>query len=115
MGWMKKNMEALQAEYQALVQSLGQTGYISRGSVYEREEGKSGSRHQWTWKNAQQKTQSVALSQEQYQWLKEAVERERKLEKTLKKMRQIATRIVLEHIPGPSRRKKLSLKTLNLI
>lgn len=118
MAFMKKKhatLPALEAEYRSLAQSLAQSGFISRGCVFERKSPGSGSRYQWTWKDSRQKTLSLTLSAEQYQWLKEALAREKKLDQTLKKMRRISHLILLEHVPGPNRRKKLSINTLGLI
>jgi len=111
----KTSLAGLETEYESLAQSLSQTGFISRGSVFKRKGGGNGSRYQWSWKDSQQKTLSLTLSLEQYQWLKEAVAREEQLEQTLKKMRRISHRILLEHVPGPARRKPLTIKTLGLI
>jgi hypothetical protein len=35
------------------------------------------------------------------------------VEKTLQKMRALSHQILIEHVPGPHRRKKLSIKTLH--
>ena len=118
MPFMKKQISALaalQAEYRSLARSLAKTGFVSRGCVFERKTGAQGSRYQWSWKNSKQKTQSLTLSLEQYQWLQEALERQKQLDQTLKSMRRISHRILLEHVPGPSRRKPLSIRTLGLI
>jgi hypothetical protein len=117
MNFMNKKtpLADLEAEYERLAQSLAQTGYISRGSVFERKGEGTGSRYQWTWKDAQQKTLSLTLSQEQYQWLKEAIARQKRVEQILKKMRRISHCILIEHISGPPRRKRLTIKTLGLI
>jgi hypothetical protein len=104
---------SLENEYRTLARSLARTGFISRGSVFARERG-AGSRYQWSWKNPQQKTLSVTLSLEQYHWLKQAIAREKALEKTLRKMRQLSQRVLLDHIPGPTRRKLLSTKALRV-
>ena len=111
----KTTMAGLESEYQSLARSLAQTGFIGQGCVFERKGGGSGSRYQWTWKDPRQKTLSVTLSLEQYQWLKEALARGKKMEQTLKKMRRISYRVLLEHIPGPPRRKPLTVKTLGPI
>jgi hypothetical protein len=44
----------------------------SQGSVFERSPDQQGSRYVWT-RKVRAKTVTVALSQEQYQWLKQAV------------------------------------------
>lgn len=112
---MKKKRAALEAQHQRLARELAQTGFISQGSVFARKKGASGSRYQWTWKDPRQKTLSLTLSPEQFAWLKAAVAQQRQVEKTLRKMRSICHRILLEHIPGPRRRKSLSVKQLHLI
>ena|SRR5687767_13208905 len=89
---MPRALRELEEEYRRLAQSLAAVGYISQGSVFEREKG-PGSRFQWTWKNKQQKTESLTLSQEQYRWLKQAVANQRKLNKTLTKMRRLSAQI----------------------
>jgi hypothetical protein len=72
-------LAALRAEYRRLRQSLARIGHISQGSVQQRSVAASGrSGYQWTRKVAQ-KTVSVALSQAQFEALKEAVANERKL------------------------------------
>jgi hypothetical protein len=115
---MKKrhsSLSALQTQYRSLARSLAGTGYISRGSLFARKAGTAGSRYQWSWKDPQQKTRSLSLSHSQYQWLKEAIARQQTLEKTLRKMRLISYRILLDHVNGPPRRKQLSIKALDVI
>jgi hypothetical protein len=89
---MPRSIAHLDKEYRRLASSLGQTGYITQGSVFERKKGQ-GSRYQWTWKNKDQKTQSLTLTQQQYHWLREATTNERKIKQTLKKMRQISEQV----------------------
>ena len=118
MLFMKKKrlpLAALKAQYRTLAKSLAQTGFISRGCVFKRKTGGPGSRYQWSWKNQKQKTLSLTLSAEQYQWLKEAVACQKHLEQTLKKMRRISHRILIEHVPEPPRRKPVAINTLDLI
>jgi hypothetical protein len=115
---MKKSLSslsALQTQYRSLARSLARTGFISRGSIFERKAGTAGSRYQWSWKDPRQKTLSLSLSPTQYQWLKEAIARQQTLEKTLRKMRLISYRILLDHVTGPPRRKQLSIKVLDII
>lgn len=112
---MKENSSTrkrLEAQHLRLAQDLARIGFLSQGSVYARKKGASGSRYQWTWKDPQQKTRSLALSAEQFAWLKGAIARQRKVDQILQKMRRVSTRILLEHTPGPNRRKPLSIKQL---
>jgi hypothetical protein len=106
---------ALEAQYRRLARSLGQVGFISQGTVFERKRPGSGSRYQWTWKNRKQKTISLTLSAKQFAWLKAALGRQRQMEKTLRQMRRISCRVLLNHVAGPARRKPLSMKQLGLI
>lgn len=89
---MSRSIGQLKTEYRRLALSLGEIGYITQGSVFERKKG-PGSRYQWTWKNKNQKTESLTLTLQQYQWLRQAVANERHLKSTLKKMRQLSEQI----------------------
>ena len=102
---MSKQNDSLEARYRKRAAQLSSLGYISQGSVYARPKGKAGSKYLWTWKNAQQKTQSLSLSTEQYQWLKKAIANHRKAERILAEMRQISRSALLKTVPGPKRRK----------
>jgi hypothetical protein len=89
---MPRSIAHLNKEYRRLACTLGEIGYITQGSVFERKKG-PGSRYQWTWKNKDQKTESLTLSEKQYCWLRDAITNERKLKHTLKKMRQISEQV----------------------
>jgi DNA-binding response OmpR family regulator len=109
-----ESLAALRAEYRRLRQSLGRIGYLSQGSVQQRSVAASGrSGYQWTRKVAQ-KTVSVALSQEQFEAMKEAVANERKLWKTVQEMERISRRIIFASVSDTRRRKRLSKKVLGL-
>jgi len=108
------SLAALKAEFQRLRQSLARIGYISQGSVQQRSVAASGrSGYQWTRKVAQ-KTVSVALSQAQFEVMKEAVDNERKLWKTVQAMERVSRRIIFASAPDTRRRKRLSNKVLGL-
>ena len=66
-------------DYRQLQRQLAHIGYLSQGSVFERTPGQQGSRYVWT-RKVRAKTITVALSQEQYQWLRQAVLNQRQLE-----------------------------------
>lgn len=102
---MKKPTAAWTAQYEQCRRDLCALGYVSQGSVYARPPGRGGSRYQWSWKNAAQKTESLTLSREQYAWLKKANANQRKADAILARMRAISRNIVLQTIPGPTRRK----------
>ena len=85
-------MAELQKKYRRLAAQLSDLGYITQGSVFERKKG-PGSRYQWTWKDRNQKTESLTLTAEQYAWLKEASDNQRRLNKTLSEMRRLSKQI----------------------
>jgi hypothetical protein len=99
--------------YARLSQTFCCCGWISEGYVQDRGPGAGGPHYQWT-RKVKGKTVSVALSQEQYQWLKVAIENWRRLQQTLKEMQRISREELFETIPGPPRRKPLSKKALGI-
>ena len=106
--------ETLQTTYARLRGQLSQTGWISQGYVQDRGPGAGGPCYQWT-RKVKGKTVSVALSQEQYQWLKEAIENWKKLQDILKEMQLLSRQVLFETLPNPKRRKRLGKKVLGLI
>jgi len=109
-----ETLATLKAQFKRLRQSLARIGYLSQGSVQQRTVAASGrSGYQWTRKVAQ-KTVSVALSQPQFEAMKEAVTNERKLWKTIQEMERISRRIIFASATDTQRRKRLSKKVLGL-
>src|SRR5260370_23682848 len=107
--------DSLQHEYDRLRQSLAQIGYISQGSVLNRSTlrpPRSG--YQWT-RKVSGKTVTVALSAQQFSAFSQAVQNQRRLWKTVKKMEALSRRILFASLPDTQRRKKLSRKVLGLI
>lgn len=100
-------------EYARLRTRLARVGWISEGYVQDRGPGAGGPCYQWT-RKLRGKTVSVALSREQYQWLRAAIGEWRQLQATLKAMQQYSRRILFESIPGPPRRKRLGKRALGL-
>jgi len=88
-------------------------GWISEGYVQDRGPGAGGPCYQWT-RKVQGKTVSVALSKEQYEWLKEAIANWRELQARLKEMQRLSREELFTTIPGPKRRKPLSKKVLGV-
>ena len=103
----------LEESYVHLAHSLAQTGWISEGYVQDRGPGAGGPCYQWT-RKVKGKTVSLALSREQYLWLKSAIENWRKLQATLKQMQRLSREQLFRTIPGPKRRKRLSKKVLGI-
>ena len=100
--------------YRQLQRRLARLGYISQGSVFERAPGQQGSRYVWT-RKVRAKTVTVALSQEQYLWLRKAVANQRKLEEIVQQMQTLSRQVLFESVPGVVRRKRLGKKVLGLI
>jgi hypothetical protein len=103
-----------QAEYDQLSQGLAHTGWISEGYVQDRGPGAGGPCYQWT-RKVKGKTVSVALSKEQFEWLRTAIEQWRELQARLKEMQRLSRRVLFETIPGPPRRKRLGKKVMGLM
>jgi hypothetical protein len=104
----------LPPQYQRLRQKLSNIGWIALGSLVERDKpGQGGPRYQWS-RRVGPKTVTVALSAEQFSWLKHAVSNQREVWDILIELQQLTAQHVLEKIPGPPRRKRLSKKRLGL-
>lgn len=100
--------------YRNLRKELGRTGWIALGSLIERgEPGQGGPRYQWS-RRAGGKTVTVALSAEQFEWMKGAVANQRRVWEVLLEMQQITVEYMLENLPHPPRRKRLTKKRLGL-
>jgi hypothetical protein len=102
------------AAYHRLRRRLGQTGWIAVGSVLERKApGQGGPRYQWS-RRVEGKTITVALSAEQFAWLKVAIGNQRKVWQLLEQMNQLTLDYMWKTLPSTTRRKRLSKKTLGL-
>jgi len=101
------------ARYRQLCEGMAGCGWISEGYVQDRGPGAGGPCYQWT-RKVQGKTVSVALSKEQYEWLKEAIANWRELQARLKEMQRLSREELFTTIPGPKRRKPLSKKVLGV-
>ncbi|HEY0722650.1 MAG TPA: DUF6788 family protein, partial [Pyrinomonadaceae bacterium] len=77
------------ARYRHLQQQLARVGYLSQGSVFERQPGQQGSRYVWT-RKVKAKTVTVALSEPQYHWLRKAVHNQRLLDKIVTQMQTLS-------------------------
>jgi hypothetical protein len=110
---MTTNISALRAEYRRLQRKLAATEWISHGYVQDRGPGAGGPNYQWTRKE-RKKTISVALSKQQYDWMKDAIANWRCVQETLKRMEQISRTILFYTVPEPVRRKPLNKKVLGL-
>jgi hypothetical protein len=102
---MSKKLAALESRYRKKLAQLSGVGYLSKGSLYARPKGKPGSRYLWTWKNREQKTESLSLSKEQYQWLQKAIRNQRKAEELLSQLHELSRQIVVQTLPSAGKRK----------
>lgn len=113
MSTTKDHAAASAQEYAHLRTRLAQAGWISEGYVQDRGPGAGGPCYQWT-RKVKGKTVSVALSREQYEWLRQAILEWRDVQATLKAMQQLSRRVLFETVPGPPRRKRLRKNVLGL-
>src|ERR1017187_5249451 len=110
---MRIDPKELEAEYERLRARLVDVGWISQGYAQDRGPGAGGPCYQWT-RKVKGKTVSVALSKEQYQALRQAIENWRELQKILRRMQALSRQVIFETLPNPPRRKRLSKKVLGL-
>ena len=104
----------LPAPYRRLQRRLSQLGWMALGSLLERDKpGQGGPRYQWS-RRVGHKTVTVALSAEQFAWLKKAIANQRLAWDILLQMQQLTVEYMWKHVPGPTRRKRLSKKSLGL-
>jgi hypothetical protein len=91
---------------------LAQVGWIALGSVLERSRpGQGGPRYQWS-RRVGRKTVTVALSAEQFAWLKKAIANQRQVWDILLEMQRQTVAYMWKNLPSTSRRKRLSKNTL---
>jgi hypothetical protein len=102
------------AAYRRLQERLAQTGWVALGSVLERKlPGQGGPRYQWS-RRVEGKTVTVALSAEQFAWLRAAIANQRKVWGLLSQMNRLTLDFMWKKLPSTTRHKKLSNKTLGL-
>ena len=104
----------LEARYAELRQQLAGIGYLSNGSVYRRPAGQSGTRFTWSTK-VKAKTVSLALSEEQADWLEQAIVEHHRVKQLLAEMRRLSRQIMRARFPDTERRRPLNKKVLRLI
>ena len=110
---MKIDAKQLEAEYGRLRARLADVGWISQGYVQNRGPGAGGPCYQWT-RKVKGKTVSVALSKEQYEALRQAIENWRQLQATLQQMQALSRQLIFSTLPDTARRKPLTKKVLGL-
>jgi hypothetical protein len=105
---------ARQREYAQLQALLAQTGWISQGYVQARGLGQGAVHYAWT-RKVKAKTVCVALSKQQYEWLKQAIANWRAVQKMLHRMQCLSREELFTGLPNPRRRKRLGKKLLGLV
>lgn len=106
--------EGWDAEYERLRARLGQIGWLALGTLIERGlPGQGGPRYQWS-RRAGGKTVTVALSAEQFAWMKKAIANQREVWEILRRMQQLSAGYMLQNLPNPPRRKRLSKRRFGL-
>lgn len=109
-----KKVEPLPLEYRRLREQLSRIGWIALGSLVERDKpGQGGPRYQWS-RRVGPKTVTVALSAQQFTWLKEAIDNQRKVWAILMELQNLTAQHALQNLPNPPRRKRMSKKRLGL-
>ena len=111
---MKNNLPQWEARYARLRDQFKNLGWISEGYVQDRGPGAGGPCYQWT-RKVRGKTLSVALSRQQYEWLRTAIANWRQAQETLKEMQRLSREVLFATVPHPPRRKQLGKKVLGLI
>lgn len=110
---MKVDAKKLEAQYDQLQSRLAKVGWISQGYVQNRGPGAGGPCYQWT-RKVKGKTVSVALSKEQYEAMREAIERWRQLKVILQEMQGLSRQLIFGTLPDTHRRKPLTKNVLGL-
>lgn len=108
------NTVPLPNSYRQLQRRLARLGFLSQGSVFERKPTQQGSRYVWT-RKIRGKTVTVALSQQQFHWLRQAVANQRELDRIVGQMQILSRETLFSKVPGVTRRKRLSKKVLGTI
>ena len=100
--------------YRQLQRRLASLGFLSQGSVFERKPSQQGSRYVWT-RKVRGKTVTVALSEQQFHWLRQAVANQRELDGIVSQMQVLSRQTLFSNLPSVTRRKRLSKKVLGTI
>jgi len=111
---MNVNQAKIDTQYAQLRARLAKLGWISQGYAQDRGPGAGGPCYQWT-RKVKGKTVSVALSDQQYEALKQAIENWRQAQAILERMQTLSREVIFGTLPNPPRRKRLGKKVLGLV
>jgi hypothetical protein len=104
----------LPTAYRRLQARLSRIGWMALGSLVERNQpGQGGPRYQWS-RRVGAKTVTVALSAEQFAWLRTAIANQREVWDILLQRQQLSLQHMWGKLPSTSRRTRLSKKTLGV-
>lgn len=109
-----RRLADLQTRYAALRQELSSLGYLSHGTVYRRPAGQPGARFTWSSK-VKNKTVSLALSEEQADWLEQAIVAHRRFKKIVAEMHRLSRQVMRVRFDNTERRSPLNKSVLRLI
>ena len=99
-------------EFRQIRARLGKVGWVAIGSLVERgEPGKGGPRYQWS-RRVEGKTITVALSREQFDWLKVAIQNQREANELFGQLQRMTLEYMWKTLPCTTRRKRLSKRIL---
>jgi hypothetical protein len=91
---LRKRLESCKTQILAL-------DWVTQGSLSQSPQGN------WRWtRKVKAKTVTVALSDQQAELFRRAIEDHRKLEKLIDQMRAISQQVLLKSVEGPARRKR---------
>jgi hypothetical protein len=110
---MNVDVDQLQAEYARLQKRLAHVGWITQGYVQDRGPGAGGPCYQWT-RKVKGKTVSVALSRQQYEALRQAIQNWREVQDLLERMQVLSRSMIFGTLPDTRRRKRLTKRVLGL-
>jgi hypothetical protein len=110
----KPPLSSRQREYARLCAQLADPGWMSEGYIQDRGATGGSPAYPWT-RKVKGKTICVALSKEQYEWLKQAIANWRVVQKTLRQMQRLSREELFESLPSPRRRKRLGKQVLGLV
>lgn len=95
-------------EYHRLQKQLRNVPLLAQGNVFATEPHpkapRASTHYKWT-RKVRGKTVSETLSKEQFEALKEAIEANRRVKETLRKMRHIAQQAILRALPDSPRKR----------
>src|SRR5687767_3058120 len=100
-------------KYRSLLGEFGKLGWISEGYAQDRGPGAGGPCFQWT-RKVRGKTVSVALSKEQFEALRDAINNWKQAKKIIKQMQRLSREEIFLTIPGLKRDKPLNKKVLGI-